>query len=314
MQFYRETSLCATSSFFVDEEFSGGYNGDKKFFGGIELREDDFVKKLPLREQNVLWEHAAMEPQILFKIIRQEGEEELERSFSALAFSALAAGIFVSFSFFFRAVFHMHMGDSQFEPLISSLGYTTGFLIVILGRMQLFTENPITTMVPLFSEFSWKRLWKVLRLWSTVLFFNVVGTAISAAFMSSDYAVSPKLASALHELALHIMRLPAIDNVVRGIPAGIIIAALVWIAPQTRYFRFITIMVFIYFIALGDFSHVVVGSCEMAYEVIDGDADFAEYFFRFLIPTGLGNIIGGTFIFTMLIYSQVRHELNKSKK
>ena len=275
--------------------------------------DEDFVKKLPPREQIVLLENAAMAPQILFKIIRQEGEEELSRSFSALAFSALAAGIFVSFSFFFRAVFHMHMSGSQFEPLISSLGYTTGFLIVILGRMQLFTENPITTMVPLFSEFSWKKLLSVLRLWSIVLLFNIIGTAIAAAFMSSEYAVSPKLAGALHELALHVMRLPAIDNVVRGIPAGIIIAALVWIAPQTRYFRFMTILVFIYFIALGDFADVVVGSCEMAYEVIDGDADFAEYFFRFLIPTGLGNIIGGTGIFTMLIYSQVRHELHHQK-
>lgn len=278
------------------------------------MKEDDFIKKLPLKEQIILFENAATEPQILFKIIRQEGEEELSRSSGALAFSALAAGIFVSFSFFFRAVFHMHMSGSQFEPMISSLGYTTGFLIVILGRMQLFTENPITTMVPLFSEFSWKKLLSVLRLWGIVLLFNIIGTAIAAAFMSSDYAVSPELDNALSELALHVMRLPAIDNVVRGIPAGIIIAALVWIAPQTKYFRFMTIMVFIYFIALGDFAHVVVGSCEMAYAVIDGDANFADYFFRFLIPTGLGNIIGGTGIFTMLIYSQVRNELKTHKK
>ena len=278
------------------------------------MKEDDFIKKLPLKEQIILFENAAPEPQILFKIIRKEGEEELSRSSGALAFSALAAGIFVSFSFFFRAVFHMHMSGSQFEPMISSLGYTTGFLIVILGRMQLFTENPITTMVPLFSEFSWKKLLSVLRLWGIVLLFNIIGTAIAAAFMSSDYAVSPALDNALSEMALHVMRLPAIDNVVRGIPAGIIIAALVWIAPQTKYFRFMTIMVFIYFIALGDFAHVVVGSCEMAYAVIDGDANFADYFFRFLIPTGLGNIIGGTGIFTMLIYSQVRNELKTHKK
>ena len=51
-------------------------------------------------------------------------------------------------------------------------------------------------------------------------------------------------------------------------------------------------MFFIYFIALGDFAHVVVGSCEMSYEVIDGDADFVDYFLKFLIPTGIGNVIG----------------------
>ena len=59
--------------------------------------------------------------------------------------------------------------------------YTVGFLIVILGRMQLFTENPITTIIPLLSEFSWLRLYEVARLWSTVFFFNIIGTAIAAA-------------------------------------------------------------------------------------------------------------------------------------
>ncbi len=83
----------------------------------------------------------------------------------------------------------------------------------------------------------------------------------------------------------------AVENIFRGIPAGIIIAVLVWIAPQTKNFRLGTIIFLVYFIALGDFAHVVVGSCEMAFEIIEGDANFFEYFFRFLIPTGIGNIV-----------------------
>ena len=136
------------------------------------MQDNNFIKELPEEEQQVLQEHASMAPHIIFNIIRQEGEDELRRPFLALAFSALAAGIFVSFSFLFRAIFHMHMGNSQFEPMIASLGYTSGFLIVILGRMQLFTENPITTMVPLLGAWSWHRFLKVLRLWSIVFFFQ----------------------------------------------------------------------------------------------------------------------------------------------
>ena len=273
------------------------------------LKEKDFVRELSGIEQNILQEHAPLPPQLIFKIIRQEGEEELARSFRALAFSALAAGIFVSFSFLFRSVFHLHMGNSQFEPLISSLGYTVGFIIVILGRMQLFTENPITTIVPLLSEWSFGRLFKVIRLWSTVFLFNIIGTAIAAIFFASPYTLSPEVEVAMHHVALNVMRLQPIENILRGIPAGIIIAAIVWTSPQTKYFRFIVIMFFVYFIALGDFTHVVVGSCEMAYEVIEGDANFFEYFFKFLIPTGLGNVIGGTMIFTLLIYNQVKKEI-----
>ena len=278
---------------------------------GDNLKEKDFVRELSRIEQHALHEHAPLPPQLIFKIIRQEGEEELARSFRALAFSALAAGIFVSFSFLFRSVFHLHMGNSQFEPLISSLGYTVGFLIVILGRMQLFTENPITTIIPLLSEWSFSRLFKVIRLWSTVFLFNIIGTTIAAIFFASPYTLSPEIESAMHEVASNVMLLQPIENILRGIPAGIIIAAIVWTSPQTKYFRFVVIMFFVYFIALGDFTHVVVGSCEMAYEVIKGDAGFIEYFFKFLIPTGLGNVIGGTMIFTLLIYNQVKKELSQ---
>ena len=278
------------------------------------MQDDNFMRALPKEEQLALREHATLAPQVIFKIIRQEGEEELARPNHALAFSALAAGIFVSFSFFFRARFHLHMGDSPFEPLVASLGYTTGFLIVMLGRLQLFTENPITTIVPLLDAWSWKRFLKVLRLWGIVFFFNIVGTAIAAWFLTSPHAVSPWVAEALHDVAFHVMRLPALDNLVRGIPAGILIAAIVWVTPQARFFRFFMIVFFVYFIALGDFAHVVVGSCEMAYEVMMGDANFSDYFFRFLLPTGVGNVIGGTAIFTLLIYNQVRMELHRKGK
>ena len=276
------------------------------------MKEKNFMDELSQKERQILKENAPMQSQMVFKIIREEGEAELNRKFSALAFSALAAGIFVSFSFFFRAVLHLHMGDSNFEPIVSSFGYTVGFVIVILGRMQLFTENPIVTIIPLLSNFTAKEFFKVVRLWGIVFFFNIVGTTIAALFFSHDFAVSVEISNALHDVAINVMKLPASDNLIRGIPAGIIIAALVWVAPQTKNFRLATIIFFVYFIALGEFAHVVVGSCEMAFEVIDGEADFFDYFFRFLIPTFIGNVLGGAGIFTLLIYHQVRNELKKS--
>lgn len=277
------------------------------------MEKKDFTSELPKNERTVLHDHAPLPPRMIFNIIREEGEAELARPFQALAFSGLAAGIFVSFSFLFRSIFHMHMGGSPMEPLVSCLGYTVGFIIVILGRMQLFTENPITTIIPLLSDWSWSRLCDVARLWATVFFFNIVGTAIAAAYYSSPYTLTPEIEAAMHEVAVHVMHLEPIENIWRGIPAGILIASIVWISPQTKYFRFLMIMFLVYFIALGDFSHVVVGSCEMAYIVMANDASFSDYFFRFLIPCGLGNIIGGTFIFTLLVYYQVAKELKMEK-
>lgn len=86
------------------------------------------------------------------------------------------------------------------------------------------------------------------------------------------------------------MSVGAIDNIYRGIPAGILIAAIVWMIPMSRGFSFFTVLTFTYFISIGGFSHVVVGSCEAAYDVLVGNSSVADYFFKFLIPTGLGNI------------------------
>jgi len=90
--------------------------------------------------------------------------------------------------------------------------------------------------------------------------------------------ISSEFSGAMHEVADNVIKLSPTENILRGIPAGIIIAVLVWTAPQTKNFRFITILFFVYFIALGDFAHVVVGSCEMAFEVINGDANFLSIF------------------------------------
>jgi len=44
--------------------------------------------------------------------------------------------------------------------------------------------------------------------------------------------------------------------------------------------------------------------------VLVGNLSVADYFFKFLIPTGLGNILGGTGVFTLLVSAQVKAEKN----
>jgi formate/nitrite transporter FocA (FNT family) len=148
-------------------------------------------------------------------------------------------------------------------------------------------------------------------LWGIVFGANIVGTAIAALFMSSPVFTTPEITQCLLTVSHHIMAPDAMDNIMRGIPAGMLIAAIVWIMPMSRSFAFFTILTFTYFISIGNFAHVVVGSCEAAYDVLMGGSDLYDYFFRFLLPTGLGNIIGGTGVFTLLVSAQVRSENGK---
>lgn len=267
------------------------------------------ASKLSCQEQVVLEEHERLSPHLLFEIIRRDGEEELSRPARALLFSGFIAGILISFSFLFKAILTIYLPDQPWCNLITSIGYTTGFIIVILGRLQLFTENTITTIIPLFKDFSKVKFLKVMRLWGLVLLANLIGTFLAAIFLSTPIFVTPELAAALHGMASHVVAMTPIENIIKGIPAGILIAAIVWMMPLSRSFSFFLILFFTYFISLGNFAHVVVGSGELAYEVINGEAGLYDYFIRFLLPTGLGNILGGTLVFTLLIYAQVCEEL-----
>lgn len=197
-------------------------------------------------------------------------------------------------------------GTAPYADATSGIGYTTGFLIVILGRLQLFTEHTITAVIPLWEHPSWYRLMRILRLWAIVLGSNMVGTFIAALFMTSPYFAGNEISTSLGIVAGHVMHFSAGENIFRGIPAGMLIAAIVWMLPMSRGFSFFTILTFTYFIAIGGFAHVVVGSGEAAYAVLTGASTVSDYFFRFLIPTGLGNIIGGTGIFTLLVSAQVK--------
>ena len=55
---------------------------------------------------------------------------------------------------------------------------------------------------------------------------------------------------------------------------------------------------------------MIVGSAEMAYLLYQGQVGIGDYLFSFLLPTAWGNILGGTGVFTLLVYGQVNNELN----
>lgn len=116
------------------------------------------------RERVILEEYEKLSPDLIFEIIRHDGEEELERKTKPLILSGLAAGIIISFSFYFKAILAMYVGHTLWAEAISGFGYTTGFLMVILGRLQLFTENTITTVLPFMKHPNMENLMKLFRL------------------------------------------------------------------------------------------------------------------------------------------------------
>src|SRR4051812_30163477 len=100
--------------------------------------------ELSRQEHEDLAEHKHPRAQVLYEAIRSEGEQELDRPVSALAWSGLAAGLSMGFSFIAMGLLRAALPDAGWAKLVVALGYPVGFLIVIVGRQQLFTENSLT--------------------------------------------------------------------------------------------------------------------------------------------------------------------------
>ena len=87
---------------------------------------------------------------------------------------------------------HAFLGDGGWRDLVAYLAYPLGFIAVIIGRAQLFTENTLTVILPLLNRKDSKTFWNVARLWTVVLVANAVGALVVAAvtgpFPSSRWA------------------------------------------------------------------------------------------------------------------------------
>lgn len=197
------------------------------------------------------------------------------------------------------------------SAIIENLGYSVGFLIVILSRQQLFTENTLTAVLPVIAQRKWEWVWVLLRLWAIVLAANLVGCLLFAAFLAYSSALSPALADALVAIGTKLMTNTPLEMFVKAIVSGWLIAALVWMLPSSEGTEIFVITLITYLIALGGFTHVVAGSAETLYLWLSGHESFARILLVFFLPTLAGNVFGGTLMFAVLSYTQVREEIDE---
>ena len=260
-------------------------------------------------EEKSVSEAAALSPKLIYEVIRRDGEEELARTKRSLIWSGIAAGVMISLSVLGEAIFRTYLPDAPWRYLVENLGYSLGFLAVIMGRMQLFTENTITTVLPIMQARTWHSFGCMMRLWGIVLAANVVGAFAAAALFVFTSAIPSEILPAIVSLSEHATGMPAGESFWRAIPAGIIVAAIVWMLPQADEAAFFLILTFTWLIAAGDFTHIVAGSVEMAVLMLQGSLGLGPALTGFFLPVLIGNIIGGTLIFTLVAWGQVRDDV-----
>jgi len=242
---------------------------------------------------------------VVYEAILREGKDELTRPWSALAFSGLAAGLSMGFSMVAEGLLTTALPDAPWRPLITKFGYSVGFLIVVLGRQQLFTENTLTPVLPFLRDRKFSTLLGMSRLWGVVLLANLVGALLFALIITVTHIFPPETHAVFREIGAGLHDAGFGTTFTRAVFAGWLIALMVWLLPFAETARVTVIIILTYLIGLGGFNHIIAGSVEALYELLQGEVAFLAFLWGFFLPTLLGNIVGGLALVTAVNHAQV---------
>ncbi len=252
---------------------------------------------------------------VIFETIRREGEDSYQRSSASLFWSAVAAGGSMTFSMITMGVLLAQMPDTPWRHLVASLGYTVGFLIVILGRQQLFTENTLTPLLPIFYDPKAGRFVQLARLWALILAGNLVAAFGTSALVAFSGAFPNDSLNAFDELARAATAHPFWVLFAKAIFAGWLIALMVWLLPLAEGAAVFVIIILTYIVAAADFGHIIAGSVEAFYGAWRGAVGWSDVV-AFIIPTLIGNSIGGVAFVAAISTAEIaseRGELGRSQ-
>ncbi len=257
---------------------------------------------------DALEEETTPETPVIYEAVRRLGEQELARPPMSLVWSGLAAGMSMGFSLLAQGALQRHLPQGAWRELLTALGYPVGFLMVVLSRQQLFTENTITVVVPLLARPGWLKLACAARMWAIVLACNLVGTVAFALFAGRTLAVPAPIQASMLEVAHAAVSHPPLELGLGAIVAGYLMAAMVWLVTSAGSSQVAIVTLMTYLIGIGGFGHIVAGAAECALLVAHGQLSVGAAVGGFGLPVLAGNIVGGTLLFALLSHAQVMHE------
>ena len=239
----------------------------------------------------------------IYQQVAKNAKEELKRSSISLALSGFTGGIFMGLSALGVGIVLARLGGSPSAFIISRMFYPLGFIVVILGRSQLFTENTLYPVALVLTEP--RQIWNTMRLWATVLPSNILGALAFASLIGLTHALPADVVKAISTLGLTAVHQPTSSIFWSGVVAGWIIATAAWLVSGSHSITgsVMIIWALTFVVGLGEFAHCIATSGEILTAVITHRLSWLAYP-RWLLPAVLGNICGGVVMVTLLEYGQ----------
>ena len=237
----------------------------------------------------------------VFQRIVAAADEEITSGTRELFFSSLAGGFAITITFLLYSSLTASTGG---DPILSALLYPLGFIYIIIGGYQLYTENTLPPVALTLERLS--SIPALVRHWLIVLAGNFAGGAIGAAALAWSGVFSPGAARAALEHAQHGIQTPTGTLFFKAVFAGLIVAGLVWMvyASQDTISQLVIVYMAFLAIPLGGLFHVVVSFTEMTYLALAGDLALTVGLTQFVVPVLLGNTVGGIVLVTVVNYFQ----------
>ena len=245
----------------------------------------------------------------IYKQVSMNARRELKRSTLGLFLSGFGGGVFMGLSAMGTAIALYMLRDPAGSPthtteFLAKMFYPTGFIVVILGRSQLFTENTLYPVALVLKERA--HFWNTARLWATVLPANVLGAFAFASLATLTNALAPEIVQTLAQLGLDATHHPPSAIFWSGVMGGWIIALAAWLVSSSHSITGSVMVIWIltFVVGLGNFAHCIAASGEVFAAVLTHQAPWSAFPMWFL-PAVAGNIAGGVLMVTILEYGQV---------
>ena len=245
------------------------------------------------KQEEEISDRTAPPGEVIYEAVYAEGEHELRRNSLELAFSGLAAGLSMGFSMVTEGLLQARLPNTTWQPLVAKLGYSIGFVVVILGRQQLFTKNTLTVILPLLRKKKIEIAINVARLWLVVLVGNLIGAFVFAWLAGNSNIFSPEIRDAFAKIGQASMQPDFWTIVMRATASGWLIALMVWLLPFAESARLWVIIILAYVVGIAELPHVVAGAVESFYLVSTGALGFWNSIGSYVLPAFIGNVIGG---------------------
>ncbi|SNZ03227.1 Formate/nitrite transporter FocA, FNT family [Natronoarchaeum philippinense] len=247
----------------------------------------------------------------VFQRIVAAADEEITSGSRELFFSALAAGFAITITFMLYVSLTAKTGG---DAVLSALLYPLGFIYIIIGRYQLYTENTLPPVALTIERIA--SVPALLRNWSVVLAGNFTGGALGALALAYGGVLSPEASVAAVEIAQEGVETEWWSLFSKAAFAGLVVAGVVWVEYAARDTISRLTVVYLAFLAipLGGLFHSVVSFTEMVYLVLHGQVAFLVGMWEFVIPVLLGNTLGGVLLVTVVNYFQTsEHRLESAR-